>query len=234
MHTSRMTRAIALCGTALFGGASVALAQTDMGMSPRRTPGFVQFGLEGGASIANFIGSDAGNSKNRTGLYGGLTMLIQPQTSAIGFQTGVLYVEKGAKANNEPTNIGNLTGSINLRYIEVPVLVRIGVPMSFAGVSPTIMAGASLGYRVGCRIETSGTGFNSSFDCDDALGEDDFDTKRFDGGVSVGVEIPVAVGSSFILVPSVRYIRSLTNVVNGSNNDIKNSNVLIGVGFRFR
>lgn len=197
--------------------------------------GIAQVGLEGGWTISNFVGNELDDASNRNGGYGGLTFIIQPNTSTVGFQTGILYVQRGAKSSFSAggSGIPVTTGGVKLGYIEVPAMLRIGVPLSLAGAAPTVVGGASLGWRVSCRAITETGTVRSSTNCDDSLLDEDLDVKRFDLGATVGVELPIKVGERGLIVPSVRYVRGLTKV-SDTGGDIKNSQVLIGLGLRFR
>jgi Outer membrane protein beta-barrel domain len=222
------------CGVLAVAPAAHAQARESGRMS---TPlGVAQIGLEGGWTISNFVGNELDNDSNRNGGYGGLTFIIQPNTSPIGFQTGVLYVQKGAKSSFSSGGGSTpvISGGVKLTYIEVPAMIRIGVPLSLAGAAPTIVGGASLGWRVDCRAIIE-TGSNSaSRSCDDALLNEDLDTKRFDLGATVGVELPIKVGERGLIVPTVRYVRGMTRISDVNGNDTKNSSVMIGLGLRFR
>ncbi|HYW50070.1 MAG TPA: porin family protein [Gemmatimonadaceae bacterium] len=232
------------CSIALSAVATTSSAQTDTsgtttptvpaGNQSITTPGAFQFGLEGGVSIANFIADTPFETRNRRGPYGGVTLIVQPQASALGFQTGVLFVTKGVRNGDSNGDESSITGGVKLSYLEVPLMVRLGIPLSFAGIAPTLVAGGSIGYRIGCRVEARGLGLSTDFDCDDALAIDTFDAKRFDGGVTVGVEMPVAIGGRVIVVPTVRYTRGLVNIVEGSGAEVKNSALQLGFGLRFR
>ena len=225
-----------LSGVVVACGA-LALAQPVAAQSGRvSTPvGVAQVGLEGGWTISNFVGNELDNASNRNGGYGGLTFIVQPNSSAIGFQTGVLYVQRGAQStfSTGGSGIPITTGGVKLGYIEIPAMLRIGVPLSLAGVAPTIVGGASLGWRESCRAITEVGNLTSSSNCDDALLDEDRDVKRFDLGATVGVELPIKLGARYLVVPSVRYVRSLTRV-SDTGGDVKNSSVLIGLGLRFR
>jgi len=218
------------CGVLSSASALGAQAATDTNRGRFSTPfGIFQVGAEGGVTISNFVGDDANDAKNRTGGYGGLTFILQPNKSAVGFQTGALYVQKGAKLDDD-----GVAGSLKIDYLEVPVLLRVGVPLS-AGFAPTLLVGGSLAWRVRCRVEVSGGGINASADCNDS---DDFGAdlgvKRFDGGLSGGVEFPITMGGRYIFVPSVRYTRGLTKISDIDGTDVKNSSIQIGLGIRFR
>ncbi len=228
------TVATLACGVLAVTPAAHAQARESGRMS---TPiGVAQVGLEGGWTISNFVGNELDNDSNRNGGYGGLSFIIQPNSSAIGFQTGVLYVQRGAKSSFSTggSGIPNTSGGLKLSYIEVPAMIRIGVPLSVIGAAPTIVGGASLGWRVGCRAIIESGNNTSSTSCDDALLNEDQDTKRFDLGATVGVELPIKVGQRGLIVPTVRYVRGLTRISDVAGNDTKNSSVMIGLGLRFR
>ena len=230
---NRVLAAVLASGVLSTAGALGAQATTDtttMNRGRLSTPfGIFQIGAEGGVAISNFVGSDANDSKNRTGAYGGLTFILQKNESAVGFQTGALWVQKGTKFDDD-----EFAGSINLDYLEVPLLLRIGVPIS-AGFSPTLLVGGSLAWRIRCRVEANVAGIDASTDCN---GNNQFDIdpgiRRFDGGLSAGVEFPITMGGRYIFVPSVRYTRGLTSLSDADGTDIKNSSIQIGLGIRFR
>lgn len=229
-HKNRMLAAALACGVAGSAGALGAQTSGDSNRGRFSTPfGIFQVGAEGGAAISTFVGNDALNAKNNTGGYGGLSFILQPNKSAVGFQTGAMYVQKGAKVSEE-----GIRGAIKIDYVEVPVLLRVGVPLS-AGFSPTVLVGGSLAWRVRCRVEATVGNIEASSSCNDANGFGaGLGVKRFDGGLSGGVEFPLTMGGRYIFVPSVRYTRGLTKLSDANGSDIKNSSVQIGLGFRFR
>lgn len=233
-YTTFVSAATLACGVLALAPAASAQSGDAGRMS---TPiGVAQIGLEGGWTISNFVGNELAKSSNRNGGYGGLSFIIHPNSSTIGFQTGILYEQKGAKSSFSNGSIGIpvTTGGIKLGYIEVPAMLRIGVPLSVAGAAPTVIAGASLNWRVSCRAITESGAVRSSTDCDDVLVNQNNSTKRFDLGATVGVELPIKIGQRGLVVPSVRYVRGVTRISEGAGNDTKNSTVLIGLGLRFR
>jgi len=227
-----MKRAVIACG-AIAAAAQPAVAQSGRVSTP---VGVVQVGIEGGASISNFIKNGnlpggANDPNNRTGGYGGLSFIVQSNSSAVGLQTGVLYVQKGAKSSFAD---GSLRGGVQLGYVEVPVMLRLGVPLSLIGVAPTVVLGGSLGWRVNCKAVAEVGNFSGSSDCDNALLNQDLNVKRFDGGLTAGIEVPIKLGERYLAVPSVRYVRGLTRISDVGSNDRMNSTLLIGLGLRFR
>lgn len=231
MHNkNRLIAAALACGVVSSAGALGAQTSSDSNRGRFSTPfGIFQVGAEGGVSISSFVGDDADDPKNRTGGYGGLTFILQPNKSAVGFQTGAMYVQKGAKVNDD-----GIAGAIRIDYVEVPVLLRVGVPLS-AGFSPTVLVGGSLAWRVRCRVAASVGNIDASANCDDDNGlGGGLGIKRFDGGLSGGVEFPITMGGRYIFVPSVRYTRGLTSLSDADGTDMKNSSIQIGLGIRFR
>lgn len=224
-----MKGAVIACGA--FAAAQPVVAQSGRMSTP---VGVVQVGIEGGASISNFIKNGdlpANDPNNRTGGYGGLSFIVQSNSSAVGLQTGVLYVQKGAKSSFAN---GGIRGGVQLGYVEVPVMLRLGVPLSLIGVAPTVVLGGSLGWRVNCKAVAEVGNFSGSSDCDNALLNEDLNVKRFDGGLTAGVEVPIKLGTRYLAVPSVRYVRGLTKISDVGSNERMNSTLLIGLGLRFR
>jgi hypothetical protein len=213
-------RTIVLSGTVLLSLPAAAGAQ--------KLP--VQFGIEAGASIANVVGENTDGSKSRTGAFGGGTVVLHKPGSVLGLQTGLLLVSKGADLNG-----GDLDGTLRLRYLEVPVMLRLAAPGRSSRIVPALTVGGTLGVQVGCSIAASSGGFSSSLDCnDDALG-DFAQFRRFEAGLVVGGEVAIPSGQRLLIVPMVRYSRGLTNIVDaGASGNAKNSVCILGVGLRYR
>lgn len=118
---------------------------------------FVSFGIVGGASLSKFTNNHVSDIKNNTGFLAGAFVRI----GALGFavQPGVFYVTKGAKFED----VGQGSGTTKLDYIEIPVVIRISLPMHlYAG------AGLAIGFKLGCKVSLETTESSSSSDCADA------------------------------------------------------------------
>ena len=185
-----------------------------------------QFGPMAGVSIANFSGDDAEDSDSRTGLFAGAQVVWQSPGALFGLETGAAYVQKGATIQDDIEG----EGTIELSYIEVPVLLRVAPPMGSSSFTPAFALGASVGFEVGCNLSGEGDGVDVDVDCEEA----EVETKSVDFGLtaSAGVDVPVG---GMTLAPFVRYTHGLTNIPDegAEDTDVKNSVIMIGAGLRF-
>jgi len=113
-----------------------------------------RFGVQVGITFSKFGGQDAEDARVQYGFAaGGFATLDLGRYVAL--QPELLYAQKGVRF----TGPGG-SSSILLGYLEVPLLLKLRLPASrgFSGVSPHVFGGASIGYRVDCRITlASGT-----------------------------------------------------------------------------
>jgi Outer membrane protein beta-barrel domain len=192
--------------------------------------GPIQFGLEAGATRSDFIGSDAGVARARSSVFGGVTAVSHARGSMLGLQTGLHLISKGVAVNE-----GDVSGSFRLRYLEVPLLLRLSPTGNRTRSVPTITVGATLGARIACRIASNEDGLNGEFDCDSGFIGALIDFKRFDAGLSIGGEVAVPVRTQYLVVPMVRYTHGLTKIADSdTRDDVRNSTLQIGIGIRFR
>lgn len=191
----------------------------------------VQFGLEGGVVIADVVGDDTGESKSRTSGFGGLTMIVQKPASVFGFQTGLQLVGKGSSINEDGIN-----GSIRLRYLELPLMLRLSNPAGSSGIVPALTLGGTVGVRIGCSLAGSGGGVSATVDCDNRDVGDFAEFQRFEAGLAIGGEVAIPSGQRLLIVPMVRYTRGLTSVTKTDRDvsKVNNSVIMVGVGVRFR
>jgi hypothetical protein len=206
---------------------STGLAALPVSLVAQRSP--VQFGAEAGLSIANAVGPDAEGAQSRSTGFGGVTVIVQRPGSAVGLQTGLQLIGKGSQLNDD-----GISGSIQLRYIEAPILVRYVPFRSASGVEAALTAGGTIGVRVGCSLEGRTGGATVSADCGDRT-FDVVDIRRVDAGVSIGADVAIPAGKTLLIAPMVRYTRGLLQVsAASSNNRVYNSVVQLGIGVRFR
>lgn len=123
-------------------------------------------GVRGGLNVASFSGADAPGTEARLGAVGG-AFVRYDVTPAVALQVEALYSQEGAE---DPDNFG----TYKLDYVDVPVLLRLGVPVSrFADAG--VYIGPSLGVPVGAE-----------FEYDDGVEEDE--EAAFGVGVTVGAD----------------------------------------------
>ncbi len=161
-------------------------------------------GLEAGANLSNFIGSDVSqlgnfNSSKLGFVGGGFLSLNFGQMFAI--RPEVLYEQKGNQYSGTTT-------TVEMDYIEVPVLLKIstGLPV----VNPAVLLGPSFSWNT--LAQNGGkniTNINSS-----------------DVGLVGGLEFDI---DKFLV--SGRYELGLDNV--SSNKNIQNGTITLLVGYSF-
>lgn len=202
-----------LLGAALLFSAAEGYAQTPL-----------QFGVIGGVSIANFSGDDVGDADSRSAPFFGGTLVVQP-TGSLGFETGFLYMPKGSS-----TDFEGGTGTLKIDYVEVPLLLRLGINLAASPIKPVVLLGGYVGFKAACEVEGEGDGVSAEIDCD----EFDFDVKSTDFGVTGGLGVDIPIGARAILTPTARYSRGLTDVPDVDAADAKNSAVQIGAALRIK
>ncbi|HEY7567631.1 MAG TPA: outer membrane beta-barrel protein [Gemmatimonadaceae bacterium] len=160
-----------------------------------------QFGGIIGATFSTLRGVDGLDS--RTGLIGGITLASR---SALGLQTGLLFVSKGAKGSTS-----NADG-VQLDYVEVPLELRINLGGS-SNINPHVYAGPYLGFKIDCKVE----GFSG--DCNDIPG---VSTKTVDVGGAVGGGLDFGFGP-LVLTGGLRYAFGVSNVADFELGSVRES-----------
>jgi hypothetical protein len=129
-----------------------------------------QLHILAGATFAELRGLGDVDLDRRTGLMGGLSLVIPLGSGTFALQPEALVTSKGAKAPADD-------GGLRLTYAEVPVLLRVNLVRSGV-VQPHLYAGPYAGYRINCRLEGSDTA-----SCDDTP---EVTTRTVDVGGIVG------------------------------------------------
>lgn len=190
----------------------------------------LQLGAEVGLAAASIVGGDSEDSDTRTTPYGGFTLVVHKPNARFGFQTGLLLVPKGAS-----TDLDNGKASFELNYVEIPLLLRISLPLRESNIVPTLLLGGSVGVKNSCKVTGESGSLKQSIDCDDSAFEGDLDVKTVDVGASAGLEVGIPIAKRFMLAPTIRYTRGLTKIVDATDDDqAKNAVFQGGVAFRIR
>lgn len=176
-------------------------------------------GVKGGVNIANVGGDDAPDgSSSRTGFMGGL-FVGKHVSENIGFRLEGLYVQKGAKADEEITPGNTVEVTSKLDYIEFPILFVYTFPagekMDF-----NLFAGPTLGFNMTAKAEADG---GESADIDNIK------SFEFGGAIGAGLEHKMASGKAIGL--DVRYSMGATSIVDVSDVSIKNHGVGVMASF---
>jgi hypothetical protein len=152
----------------------------------------------GGVSSANFTGEFAKETKSMTTfLFGGFASM---EHGDFIVQPGLIYIRKGAKDNQM-----DVDAKLTLDYIQIPVIVRIGMPVG-DNARFYLGAGPAVGFKMGCKVKGTDQGVSVSFDCDDpdlglpakstefsAIGEAGMEFGKF----AVGIRADLGLTESF-------------------------------------
>ncbi|MCK9996530.1 MAG: PorT family protein [Candidatus Krumholzibacteria bacterium] len=102
------------------------------------------FGIKAGVNFANISGDDTDDLNSLTGFAGGGFVDIA-MSPTISIQPEIFYSQKGAKFNEEGTEI-----SVKLDYIDVPVLFKY--TMAGENARPYFLFGPSIGFSINSEL----------------------------------------------------------------------------------
>jgi hypothetical protein len=186
----------------------------------------IKLGVKGGVNIADVGGSDVsvlGTTETKAGLIAGAFAEFMIG-NMFAIQPEVLYSQKGTKVTEQ-----GVEGKFKLDYVEVPLLLKVNIPIEGSKVHPHVYAGPAVALKASCKIEASGGGASASVDCEDAGAE----ITSTDFGVAFGGGVSVDVGGAEVGI-DVRYTLGLRTVDDFDDpDDIKNKVISImgTVGF---
>jgi hypothetical protein len=183
----------------------------------------IQIGPKVGINIASVGGSDGdtflGESlDSRFGFGGGAFFMFQ-FGNIFAVQPEIYYSMKGATFTTMDVDI-----TLQLDYMEVPVLLKAIIPVQGSTVRPTIYAGPVLSFNTTAKIEGEGGGQTASEDVSDFVQSTDF-SLTFGGGVGFLVGMH-EIGFD------IRYILGLKSFDDSDDAlDIKNNAINFNVYF---
>lgn len=185
------------------------------------SPALGQVGAHAGLTFSTAAGDDVPDVEYRTGFSFGahLQMNLAP---ALSFRPELNYMAKGAKFTE-----GDLTGTVKLNYVQVPLLLRLSLPIP-AGPRPYAFAGPAVSFEAGCTLAAESGGVSASADCADA---DFFERKKLTWDVVGGAGLGFGLGLGEATI-GVRYDLGLTSIDDsGANADIKTRAISVMVGY---
>ena len=199
--------------------AAAALMLSMVGVADAEAQRPMRFGIIGGANITGAWGDDADDTDTQTGFdVGGLAQI--PVGEMVTIQPEVHYTQKGFSR-------GLVTGEEerSLDYIQVPVLLRAGVPLA-EGFDVDLQFGPSFGFLMSCESRTETAGTTTTIDCDDS-------TRGFDWGIIGGGSFSWAAGPGDFLF-DIRYDLGMTEVGDAEGApDIRNTSFQFLLGYAF-
>jgi len=181
-------------------------------------------GAEVGYSRSNLGGPDATQLRSREGALTGVFLQV-PVAGPLSVRPEVLFALKGGRAQAGLSGGGTAEIEIDLAYIEMPVLLRAGLPrgrfrpMLFGGVAPAL--------KIGCDLQLIAPDTPVRASCDKA---DLAVFREFDVGFVVGGGLEVQWPQSALALEA-RYTAGLRSVIDGS--DVRNRAFGIMVALTF-
>jgi hypothetical protein len=155
---------------------TLAAAMMAFALTAPAAHGQTILGVRGGVSGASIEVDNLGDivdDGNRTGFTGGL-FLDFGGDDILGFQVGASYTQKGAELD-----LGDAIEELSLNYLEIPAVVKVGLPLG--NLKPSVFGGVGLGLNVSCesglqdcRNDISGTEWSGIFGADVAFYLDRF------------------------------------------------------------
>jgi hypothetical protein len=184
-----------------------------------------QFGGKVGPTIATVVSDSAdqeGVYRRKVSLGGG-GFVVLPLNGHFALQIEALFTPKGGKLPSEQ----NVTSTLLLDYVEVPLLGRITAARTSSG-SFHVFGGPSAGFRINAKYRVvSSASVGSSGFADDISSE----VERFELGMIAGG----GLDAGRHLVIDARYFWGLTDVNRDASdgNHLRNRAFTILAGLRF-
>jgi len=174
------------------------------------------FGAKAGVNLATLTGEDSDGAETRTSIHAGMFVEFKI-TDKFSIQPELLYSAKGTKASGFIEGI-QADIVMKLNYIEIPVMFRYYVVDKFS-----LEAGPYVGFIAAAKMKVDTSMGGGTADIKDTIKSTDF-------GLGVGASYDV-LDNLFI---NFRYSMGLSEVGDsGSGDDIKNSVVQFGLGYKF-
>ena len=194
-------------------GAYLLSARPGLAADPRP----LRFGIHLGMAASNFHGQlhDLAGLESRTQLTGGAFAAVR-LSRYVALQPELNYVPRGAKTSGLATDVdGNVIGPFethwDLKYLELPVLVRLTLPTE-GRVVPSVYASPTLSYRLDAAARSEGpVGIIGSIPSRDLKN----DTHAIDSGFSVGTGLEIGAGPGAVTLDG-RYTFGLRNIFTGT------------------
>ena len=113
----------------------------------------VSLGLNAGVSSANFSVDNIDYTDARTGLRAG-AYLAFPLSDFFSIAPGAYYVKKGAGVRYPLAGDVSMVGSLDLAYLEVPLLGVFNITGADRSVGVSLFLGPSVAFEVSCNNES--------------------------------------------------------------------------------
>ena len=149
-------------------------------------------------------------------------------TPGLALQPEILYVQMGAADVATATDemgqvIGTLDVTTNLDYIQIPVLLKVDVPLS-GSILPTLLLGPAVAFNINADNHLEGMGIDESGDLEDI--------SSTDVSLILGLGMKLGAGPAGVNL-ELRYNHGLKNIYDDALVDIHNRSIQAMVGYSF-
>ncbi len=178
----------------------------------------VQLEFSGGMNLSDITGSlggtDVENLGNRAGMVFGIDLVIP--MGGVGLNLGAGWAQRGVEDFlTNPGTAEEVAVLLDLRYIEVPVHIRVPV-VSSGPVSLNLVLGPTFGFKIGCDVVAAG------LSPDQRCAGLAPDLKKTDIGATAGLGLSFSLGGIIYAGFDVRATTGMTSISNVSANSLKN------------
>jgi hypothetical protein len=180
-------------------------------------------GIKAGMNFARLSGIDVDqNWKYRMAVVGGAFFTLK-FNDLLAIQPEILYSQKGPKWDAPLYDVA-LDGTVKLDYLEIPVLIKILIPVGAnARIRPNLFAGPYMGFKMSARLKYT-WGSTSEDRTIDQIKSTDF-------GYVFGGGLDFVVGKGKITL-DVRYGMSFSTIFTDSTQKNQTISAMLGYSFK--
>jgi len=183
----------------------------------------MQIGPKAGLNLANLSGDDIEDTDSKTGFAGGVFFMYK-FSDMFAIQPEAYYSMKGATDKFDYEG-GTIDVTYSFDYIEVPLLLKLLIPITNYSINPAIFAGPFVGFNTTAKAKAEADGQSEEQDVED------FKSTEFGLAFGGGLGFPVGTNE---LGFDVRYILGLSTLDDSEEEaDVKNSVINFNVYFGF-
>jgi hypothetical protein len=183
----------------------------------------MQIGPKAGLNLANLSGDDIEDTDSKTGFAGGVFFMYK-FSDMFAIQPEAYYSMKGATDKFDYEG-GTIDVTYSFDYIEVPLLLKLLIPITNSSINPAIFAGPFVGFNTTAKAKAEADGQSEEQDVED------FKSTEFGLAFGGGLGFPVGTNE---LGFDVRYILGLSTLDDSEEEaDVKNSVINFNVYFGF-
>jgi len=212
---------------ALFFSGITASAQ-QFGMPQQH----ISFQIKGGANYSNLTADFEGDTDNAKAKLGFVTAAIAelPIDRNLYIQTGIMFLSKGAKVKAIPAETGNIDGTMNALYLQLPIYFAYKVGMPYTYNSFNFALGPYFGYGVAGKTSYTYSDSNTGASTDTFLKNGLWNRADMGMGMEIQFEMQylvLAFGAQLSLTRAWKREMLLEKV------NVRNNTVYLAAGFKF-